>query len=104
MREPDVSEEHIASIFRVKEQKSAEFAALLLVSCMAYLSVLKMEAVCSSGLSQNYMTIIFIVTAMRCMYVRGGPYRPAPAPRPSTIYCANSHEILRSKNIFDLHL
>jgi hypothetical protein len=50
----DVSEEHIASIFGVKEISSAKPASkqvaskALLVSCSAYSSTLKMEAIFSS--------------------------------------------------------
>jgi hypothetical protein len=43
----DVSEEHIASIFRVKSGGCLP-PAFTLVSCLAYFSALKNEAICSS--------------------------------------------------------
>jgi hypothetical protein len=47
LRVNDVSEEHIASIFRV-EKKPSDFT---LVFCSAHFSTLKMEAICSSETS-----------------------------------------------------
>jgi hypothetical protein len=58
-----VSEEHIASIFRVEEYAEQETSlkaklclppALTLVSCSAYYSTLKMEAICSSEASVDF--------------------------------------------------
>jgi hypothetical protein len=47
----DVSEEHAASIFRDEEYDNT---CLLLATCLAYSSTLKMQTVCSSETSVNF--------------------------------------------------
>jgi hypothetical protein len=61
----DVSEEHVASIFRVEEyakQESCVKAGGKLVSCLAYYSILKMEATCSSETSVDFQRTTRVYT------------------------------------------
>jgi hypothetical protein len=69
----------ISPVFRTKKyakHKESSNQKLLLVVCLAYSSVLKMKAACSSDSSINFYqyatslkTVLFIVTAMRTSHL-----------------------------------